>query len=250
MLKLVKPNKDLDYVCLYQPYPGLGDHLQHSTLPRLYFNKGKKVFISNKCVYKNEEVKDLVWRMNPYVSGFSDLEPNIGLSCRNIQNKAVSVWKPTNISLLNIESSHGFLTSGKPKPEVYYSPKIAHDALGSCILDASASNFINRGYTKEIILNFVKNFDNVYLLKSNRLDYKDYEYVDLDFKTFYANSIFEYCDYISSCKNFICLLSGSHSLAQSLRKNNIYCIISNYLYNIHYEKGLFINDSAVNYIKF
>ena len=57
MLKFIKPLADT--VCLYHPFGGLGDHLQHSTLPRLFSSINKKVFISTKCNFSNKEIKEL-----------------------------------------------------------------------------------------------------------------------------------------------------------------------------------------------
>ena len=141
-------------ICIYQQYPGLGDHLQHSTLPRLYSSLGNKVYISNRCQYRNQEIKDLVWGCNPYVSGFSDMEPNAGLSCDNIQQQAVKVWKSTACSLENIEFSHGFVLR-KSSPEVYYQPKAMFGLDDCLILDATALTCFG-SYKKEKIVDVVR----------------------------------------------------------------------------------------------
>lgn len=240
-----------DYICIHQPYPGLGDHLQHSTLPRLYHSIGKKVYISNKCKYRNKEIMELVWKANPYVSGFSDLEPNAGMNCREIQYKAVILWKPTTVSLTNIEAAHGF-TRKEPRPEIYYKPKNDSKLSNYCVVDASACTAA-AGYTKEIVLGLVKERfgKDVLYIKSRRLSLKDTEdFSTKDFDTHYVDSIYQYCDAIGSCKQFVSLMSGGHSLSQAIRKTENYCIIPRKLFDIHKEKGLFINDAAVTYFKF
>ena len=67
---------------LYQPWGGLGDNLQYSTLPELYNTLGHEFYISSKNVYRNPEIYKLVWELNPYVKGISDEEYNVG-SCMN-----------------------------------------------------------------------------------------------------------------------------------------------------------------------
>lgn len=212
---------------------------------------GKRVYISNKCKYRNEEIKRLVWEKNPYVNGFSDDAPNAGMSCFEVQEFASSIWKPTGVSMENIEISHGFL-SKDPKPEVYYLPKDINSLSGSLVFDATACTAF-KNYKDVNLIGIINSmFDGKkFFLKSRRVEYKDYEdFSSDDFETIYVDSIFEYCDVISSCGSFVSLMSGGHSLSQALRLKNTYCILPKALYDIHYERGLFINDSVVSYIKF
>jgi len=241
----------MNIVCIYQPYPGLGDHLQHSTLPKLYHSLGSKVFISNKCVYRNDEIKELVWESNPYVEGFSDIEPNAGMSCPTIQSEAVKIWKPTTVSLTNIELSHGFKRE-RPRPELHYKPKLISGLSEVTIFDASACTAYSNYKSEKIAEIVAEKFGNdVLYIKSKKIEQKEHE--DLSTKRFdlmYVKSIFEYCDVISSCKNFVSLMSGGHSLCQAIRDKNSYCIISDDLFKVHKQRGLFLNEDLVSYIKF
>lgn len=252
MLKYISKNS----VCIYQPYSGLGDHLQHSTLPEFFHSRGKKVYISNRCKYRNDEIKELVWGSNPYVYGFSDSEPTAGLGCLSIQQKAIKVWKPTTISLSNIEASHGFY-SDQPKPKIYYKPKEVLELKDVLLVDASACTCFG-AYTKTLILDMIKILStvrqitpSVLFVKSKKVQYKEHEDLSSgNFDTFYVNSIFEYCDAISSCKHFVSLMSGGHSLAQAFRSENTFCIIPKNLYEEHERRGLFLNEALVTYLKF
>ena len=45
---------------LYQPWGGLGDNLQFSTLPEMFSKLGYEVYISDKNAYRSVEIFDLV----------------------------------------------------------------------------------------------------------------------------------------------------------------------------------------------
>ena len=53
-------------------------------------------------------------------------------------------------------------------------------------------------------------------IKFTYFNAEGYEY---GFPKIECNSIFHYCDMIHSCKKFICLNSGGHSLASALKRN-------------------------------
>jgi hypothetical protein len=41
-----------------------------------------------------------------------------------------------------------------------------------------------------------------------------------DYNVFYINNIYEYCDALNSCKNFLTLTSGAHVMASAIKNNN------------------------------
>ena len=55
-------------------YPGLGDHLFHSHIPRIAKETGKydAVYISSKSLFRHPDTKYIVWDLNPFVDGFID----------------------------------------------------------------------------------------------------------------------------------------------------------------------------------
>jgi hypothetical protein len=63
---------------------GLGDHLAYSALPRLYKRAGaRKVLLSTQTDFgepftRNPDIRDLVWRDNPFVDGFTEEPANVG----------------------------------------------------------------------------------------------------------------------------------------------------------------------------
>ena len=54
-------------------YGGLGDHLFYSHIPKLAKERGHKVFVSTRSVFRNPEYMDLIWKRNKYVTGVTDL---------------------------------------------------------------------------------------------------------------------------------------------------------------------------------
>lgn len=51
-----------DKIIIYQPWGGLGDNLQYSTLPELFNEKGIKCYIHVDNSTRNDnEVYDIIW---------------------------------------------------------------------------------------------------------------------------------------------------------------------------------------------
>ena len=58
---------------------GLGDNLQFSTLPEEFCKQKKeKVYLSSTSKARNDEIVDLIWKRNPYISGITNNIPNAG----------------------------------------------------------------------------------------------------------------------------------------------------------------------------
>lgn len=209
-------------VILYQPWGGLGDNLVFSTLPKLYHENGYDFYISQKNTYRNPQICDLVWRLNPYVTGISNEEPNIG------SNKYKKLHTSKSI-VYNIESSHEFAPINET-PKVYYNPKVIDYLKDKIIIDNSCvsgnlfpmdliSDILEiKDLEKQIMVpNFKYNIDELHKKEKNDI-YKNV--IDVD-------SIFDYCDIINSCYFFICSFSGQSVLASALNKKNTICILPN-----------------------
>ena len=108
---------------------GLGDHLFYSHIPRIAKESGKyyKIFISNKSDFRKEDQKELIWKLNPYVDGFTDLD---GKSIDNIEIK-----EGENANLLDKIMLCFELDDGKRfhEPELYYKPKIIKELVGKTL---------------------------------------------------------------------------------------------------------------------
>ena len=198
-------------VVISQPWGGLGDNLQYTTLPPLFVEKGFDVYISSANTYRNPEIFDLVWKLNPFIKGVINAPGNAG-GCRGLQNKV-------NHFMRNTELAHGLDNGKEDYPLIYYTPKFITD-LSSCILFDSTS--ISASFT-DVFLK--KNFQSI-IEKHRDLTPKKIVFnkianhaVDLDCETYTINSIFDMCDAIYSCKVFATVMSGAAVLASAIKKD-------------------------------
>ncbi len=220
---------------LYQPWGGLGDNLQYTTLPELYSKNGDKFYISKENAYRNPEIYELVWGLNPYVDGVSDKPYNIG-SCK--QYSRLNFEKSI---VYNQEIKHGFEPENET-PKIYYQPKNIKEFNDKIFIDISSissqpimpdcdlrdllndtfSNFFEIEQkikkSKIIIPLFKKHISKDHKINSNIL-YDDAIEVE---------SLFHYCDMINSCEYFICSFSGQSVLASALNKEKTLCLIPNH----------------------
>ena len=102
-------------IIIEQPDGGLGDNLAYTTLPELYSQLGHKVYISSKNAYRNNQIYDLVWKLNPYVEGISDLPQNAGISRTPIGGDTQFIKR--------VELGHGLTNGYRKYPVIYYKPK-------------------------------------------------------------------------------------------------------------------------------
>jgi len=198
---------------LWQPWGGLGDNLQFSTLPEEFSKRGYKVYISDRNAYRNQEIFELVWKLNPYVKGIINERPNIGemSTYRRIHSQKSMVY--------NQEACHGI----NPKneiPKIYYKPKIINEFQDKIFVDLSAkssfpikpNNFNiylkdKHPNSKIIVPKFNDKVDNI-----KDTDFKYDEHIEI-------KSIFHFCDLIYSCKHFYCSFSGQAVLSSAINKN-------------------------------
>jgi hypothetical protein len=123
-------NTSMDEIIISQPWGGLGDNLQFSTLPELYSNLGYKVFISNNNACRNKETYDLVWKLNPYISGISEKAPNAG------SIKGIRIFG--NNPVKNMELSHNLNCGNRKYLKLYYKPKYIEDLSNTLLYDITS----------------------------------------------------------------------------------------------------------------
>ena len=200
-------------IVIEQPWGGLGDNLQFSTLPELYHKLGYKVFISTSNAHRNPEIFDLVWKLNPFISGFSGEPPNAGAcKCRGDYNRKTTSYTR------NIEIAHGLVNGYREYPVIYYTPKLIPE-LSSCILYDTTSislqlhdSFIETEYTKV--------FDRYSDLTIKKIEYEHIQnrvLGHLSHETYTIRSLYDLCDAIYSCKVYVCTFSGSSVLSSAIR---------------------------------
>jgi hypothetical protein len=207
-------------IVICQPWGGLGDNLQFSTLPKLYSELGYDVYISSSNAYRNPEIYDLVWKNNPYIKGISELEPNAG-SCKGCQYMNHDYIK-------NIELSHGITHGTEQYPTIYYTPKKIESLHNTIIYDTTS---ITSNYTDEFIkTRFTTVLEQYSDCEKKQIYFKKIQnriIPELQGDMIEVEDIFNYCDIIFSCKAFICTFSGSAVLASTIKNTrsspDIYC---------------------------
>lgn len=194
---------------IYIKHGGLGDHLFFSHIPRIAKESGlyEKVYVSNRSEYRNDEIKKLIWSLNPYVDGFSD---DVGFDLP--QMKALSGCNVLDQIMLTYGLDDGVRYHD---PEVYYSPDFIHELSSSTLFDP---NYIsNIGIVSNAkLLQYLNKGDIQVSLKMAARD-SSIELLDT-ITTLSAENLFAYCDIIASCANFICMTSGGATLAAALKK--------------------------------
>jgi hypothetical protein len=230
-------------IVLIENFGGLGDNLQFSTLPEEYKKQRDFDFYIHTSTYdslRNKEIFTLVWEMNPYFKGVSSKSPNAGRVHRY----------PTEENMIcDIESLHG-LECKNDTFKLYYEPK----NLGNfeILFDLTSTSLrkeymdIHSNFSKAVDELLYENYSDIYFVEFKNLQSENYKpIIDVpNSKKIEINSIFEYCDVISSCSNFVGLHSGGSHLAKTYQKKYNYKIN---LIEPHYINGWRFNE--VNYIK-
>lgn len=235
-----------------QPWGGLGDNLQFTTLPRLYFERGDEFYISSHNTYRNPEIYKFCWENNPYVKGISENYPNIGSCVPDLQNGT------TDNIVSSAEIRHGFSGDGR-YPEIYYQPNLLEEYKNKTIVDLSAhtllKNDVGEFYDADKLFSLVESsvpsdslfvtFKNVNSLSlSGGFSFEDNQ-LEIE-------SIFQYADIIHSAKSYFCLYSGGNSMAAAIKHNsgsevNLNCFLHGTIQE-HKDRGFFIFDN-VKYIE-
>lgn len=247
-----------DKIIIYQPYGGLGDNLQFSTLPELFHEKGIKCYIHVDNSTRNDnEVYDLIWGCNPFIIGKLNDTPNAG-SCR------LKYWPPLNLNMWfieRIEKAHN-LQSSSYYPKIYYKPNIILDLSNTILIDLTGvSQVFSFKKYKEFIDYFVPKiiYKNKVIKIVNRPKYitDHFEEVNKYLKTrinnveyYTIDSLHDYCNVINSCYMLIVQNSGIHSLAAAIKQDskspNILCFNQHETYTKEQNKGYY-NYKNVNY---
>ena len=216
-------------IIISQPWGGLGDNLQYSTLPELFSNKGYDVYISTNNKVRNKEIFDLVWGLNPYIKGISDEPSNAG-EYKNIN------WPPeeqNEYSIHRVEISHGFEKTNF-FPKNYYNPQIITELNNDILIDLTGSSQV---YELHKYIEFIDYFTPLIMSKNKNIKIITFEKIQPSpiFENVYnylkikipqieylkVNSLIHYCNVIKSCDMIIIVNSGINSLASAIKQNDI-----------------------------
>ena len=196
---------------------GLGDSLAFSTIPeRLSKEHSKSCFFYDQDInsFKNKEIYGLVWGMNPYIKGVTNIYPNCGGNIGGTpSDEHTVVW--------HFEKLHG-LEPKNETPKIYYEPKIIDELKDVTIIDLNSFHYYkaiseNKDAIKELVLSlvgerymFISYENKVGVEEINRSIFGQ----ECDSYTIY--SLLHYCDVINSCKKYICANSGGNSLSSAI----------------------------------
>lgn len=192
-------------------YPGLGDALFFSHIPRLAKQSGKfkRVFIYDGIALRNDGTKELIWELNPYVDGFTS---EFGRAPYTL-SLALDL---RDMNLLDFIMLGFGLDDGTRwhEPEIYYQPKFRPE-FHKNIFDPNW--FSNVG---ELSVDMIKSYfadkklDAVMKARNDKAlwDYKS------DIDVLETPTLQDFCDLIYSSKRLYCLTTGTASLVAALKK--------------------------------
>ncbi len=205
-------------VILANPWGGLGDNLQFSTLPEQFALAGYQVWLSRENAARNCEITDLLWARNPYIEGIFAGPGTIG------GNRIGENFPTFNHSLgyiERIEAAHGLPPVNK-YPKIYHRPQHLDPASQGKVLIDLGSISVTLG--EQTLLAYVN-----HVLRC--FGYPMEDLVQLGFRqpvaskglvfnnlpTVTCESLQHYCSLLAGCRAFITTHSGAQSLAVSLR---------------------------------
>jgi hypothetical protein len=235
-------------VVISQPWGGLGDNLQFSTLPERFAELGLPVFISDRNATRNREIHDLVWACNPYIRGVSPLPPNAG-SCRG---EALAGLPPLTNFISRVEESHG-LAPRNLLPKLYYAPASRPDVADLVLIDVRSTSVRSpasqlREYVSGTIRRFGYDPGQCRLVTFARPVARSDPAVGA-FPRLGVASIFEYCDVIQACRALITVNSGSMSMAAALRRDAPRPVIHSFATDRQFNRRNFIYPNVEYYVK-
>jgi hypothetical protein len=195
-----------DELVLYIHYPGLGDHLFYSHLPRLMKESGRysRVYISSFSEFRSNDTKKLVWDLNPFVDGFI---PKKSPSC----TMNVKVGEKNLLAV--IAYMYG-LNIDYADPEIFYEPKLIPALSGVTLYDP---NYISNAGA--ICAEDIKQyFEDQQIAVSGQLVLREKNMALTDAKTVNTPNIFDFIDTLFSVKSVYCLTTGTATICSAIGK--------------------------------
>jgi tetratricopeptide (TPR) repeat protein len=188
---------------------GIGDHLFYSHLPRIAKQSGKydKVYVSSSSQFRSPEYRKLIWELNPHVDGFCDDTAEYPLfDCveegMNILDKIML--------LRGLDDGRRF-----HEPELYLRCRPRFDLSGAVIYDP---NFVS--YVGDVSIEAIERFlrdNHIHITHQMKLWEKNYALGGAG-TVLETPTVAEFCRVIVSCRQLLCLSSGTATLAAALGK--------------------------------
>lgn len=210
--------------------PGLGDNLFYSHLPRIAKTCDKpfeKVYIHNPWSFRHNDLKRLIWEMNPYVDGVVDSDsPTLdALAHKELFFRSEFADFTTNQNLLDQIMLLQGLDDGERfhEPEIYYQPKFREEFhkvvfdpnwisnAGGLSFEDVLELFGAEGIKIEAVMG-KKEGGKGGNTQQNLFDY------DIDVEYIHTPTLEDFCDLLYSAKAIYCFVTGTATLAAALKK--------------------------------
>ena len=188
---------------------GLGDELQFSTFAETLTNMGHEVFLLKDCPQvlpiRNPEIRHFLYAGHPFIKGELDGPWDIGdnRTYQNTQGDFIKNWEVA-FDLPPVNSL----------PKIYYEPKRLERITGLIELSAISLEY-NRDEVAKTAMR---------LIRESGMPFKQIvsgqqaNNILLPLPQVRVSNLYEISDCIFSCKAFISLSSGLHSLAAAIRR--------------------------------
>lgn len=201
------------------PLGGLGDLLLYSTLPERLTAEGHRVFLSDECIARNDEVFDLVWGLNPFIRATGDKRrPTAGYTRQGLFYDTVNRL-PLGSAIEAMERAHGLPPPYGLAPKVYYTPKpprvdVAHmvlldmHSLSSAIHEVGWMKFLQKMNDRFGAVTIVTLPESVVRVPLDQPE---------GTPSIGITSLYEYCDVLANCRAWLGSEAGAHVLAAAVR---------------------------------
>ena len=216
-----------DKIVVLTTFPSMGDYLFISNLPELWYKKyGLYTYFSESCRYHNDETYELLFESNPYVKGKTNEEHNVLFDPKSFDEDPSGIKKNEWFSKY-YQEHFGFFDENII-PKIYYEPKKIESLKNSGLIDVTSRNYRDSAVFKSLrIPNIIKDIvDKNIELKKYHVIYNNpdttinrhhYNQVGGS-QELKINTVFDYCDILSSIDYCICFNSGSGLLASSIKE--------------------------------
>lgn len=219
---------------------GLGDHLAMSTMPEEWTKMGYDVFLSLNNVHRNLEIHDLVWKLNPYIKGYKDEYPSYHITLEEgiklNEERKLYGWG----FIESMEMKHGILNTGNVFPKIYREHNLIPELKDKTIVNfQSITQNYEENHVLEVFNRIIQDYniqeENILELEiqidvnqfgNNFHSNSKVSNIPTNYKKFQISSIFEHCDVIYSCKNYVSLHSGASVLASAVNNCETFVIMS------------------------
>ncbi len=228
----------------------LGDNMQMTTLPVRLTEAGHSVYLLSDPqqeqvnAFSNEEIKKFVWGNNPWIKG--DIT---GVwNCGDLPGTYANI---TNSFLGNWEAAHGLKAPYSTLPIIYHKPNPIKNIDGVIELSSITLKY-QPEKVKSLVQQIIKAHPGYRFIQIVSDHQHNKIIINQNVLHYPIKSLFELWDILNSCKCFISLNSGTHSVAAAALRNNKtmvnYCILPENDYDWIMEQRKFVYDGCT-YLK-